>query len=111
MICANHPEKNAVAYCRECGKPMCEECQRPALGSVYCTEHVPVTAPPPLPEQPGAASSQSGSYKASPYSAPASAYTAPAAYTTPASPYTAPEGPVADPSVHPALALILGFFP
>jgi TM2 domain-containing membrane protein YozV len=120
MICANHPEKNAVAYCRECGKPMCEECRRPALGSVYCAEHLPVTAPPlpnevrqppPLPEQPGAASSQAGSYQSSPYSAPASAYTPPSGYTTPASPYSVPEGVVADPSVHPVLALILGFLP
>jgi TM2 domain-containing membrane protein YozV len=95
MNCANHPEINAVAFCRECGKPMCEECQRPALGSVYCAEHLPVTAPPPLPEQPRATS-----YQSSPYSAPASPYTAPIA-----------QGAVVDPSVHPALALILGFFP
>src|SRR4051812_24283311 len=101
MNCANHPEITAVAFCRECGKPMCEECQRPALGSVYCAEHRPVTAapPPPLPEQPGAASS---GYASSPYSASASPYSAPAN-----SPYAAP----ADPSVHPVLALILGIFP
>ena len=71
MNCANHPEKTAVAFCRECGKPMCDECQRPALGSVYCAEHLPFTAappPPPLPEQPRAASS---GYTSSPYSAPA----------------------------------------
>jgi TM2 domain-containing membrane protein YozV len=88
MNCANHSEVPAAAFCRECGKPMCEECQRPALGSVYCAEHLPVTAPPPIP-----------SYAASPY--------------IPPSPYSAPvpEHPVADPSVHPALALILGFAP
>jgi len=102
MNCANHPEKTAVAFCRECGKPMCDECQRPALGSVYCAEHLPFTAappPPPLPEQPRSASS---GYTSSPYSAPASS-----------SPYTAPlaVGTVADPAVHPVLALILGFFP
>jgi hypothetical protein len=112
MNCANHPDKTATAFCRECGKPMCEECQRPALGSVYCAEHLPVTAgppPPPLPEQPRAASS---GYSSSPYTAPAgSPYTAP--YTAPSSPYTAPvaAGAVADPAVHPVLALILGFFP
>jgi len=109
MNCANHPEKTAAAFCRECGKPMCEECQRPALGSVYCAEHLPVAAappPPPLPEQPRAASS---GYTASPYSAPSGA-----PYTTPASPYSTPAGmpgAVTDPSVHPALALILGLFP
>ncbi|NDJ12496.1 MAG: hypothetical protein EBY17_15070, partial [Acidobacteriia bacterium] len=41
MNCANHPEANATAFCRECGQPMCPECQRPALGSVYCQTHVP----------------------------------------------------------------------
>ena len=40
MTCANHPEIEATAFCRECGKPMCAECQRPALGSIYCGEHV-----------------------------------------------------------------------
>lgn len=103
MNCANHPDMNAAAFCRSCGTPMCEECQRPALGSVYCAEHVPaVEGPPPLPEQPAAAR-----YNASPYAAAGSAYTAPA------SPYSAPStgGPIPDASVHPILALILGFFP
>jgi len=87
MNCANHPEVPAVAFCRECGKPMCEECQRPALGSVYCAEHLPAAAPP------------------------SPSYVTPPSYA--ASPYTAPvsDHPGADPSVHPALALILGFAP
>ncbi|MGD1069117.1 MAG: B-box zinc finger protein [Bryobacteraceae bacterium] len=84
MNCANHPEVPAAAFCRECGKPMCQECQRPALGSVYCAEHQPAAAPPP----------------------PIPNYAA-------QSPYTAPvfDHPPADPSVHPVLALILGFAP
>jgi TM2 domain-containing membrane protein YozV len=86
MNCANHPEVAASAFCRECGKPMCPECQRPALGSVYCEEHLRVAAAPPPPPGP--------------------------AYVPPASPYTAPM-PTAlpDTGVHPALALILGFIP
>jgi len=93
MNCANHPEIAASAFCRECGKPMCAECQRPALGSIFCAEHLPVAArppvppPPPMPEPPRAS------------------------YTPPASPYTAPRVRVADPSVHPGLALWLGFAP
>jgi hypothetical protein len=63
---------------------MCEVCQRPALGSVYCAEHLPVTAAPPRTPPP-----------------PPSLQ----------SPYTAPGPPVADPGVHPALALLLGFAP
>jgi TM2 domain-containing membrane protein YozV len=88
MNCANHPETAATAFCRECGKPMCQECQRPALGSIYCQEHLPVYS---APREPPSGSS----YNA----APASPYNAPHLATAP------------DPSVHPALALILGFVP
>jgi hypothetical protein len=102
MNCAQHIETPATAFCRECGKPMCSECQRPALGSVYCDTHLPVTPPatPPASDYPPAA----------PYN--------PAAYATPpASPYTAPAGSpytaqaVPDDSVHPAVALLLGLIP
>lgn len=44
MNCANHPEVAAVAFCRSCGKPLCEACQRPAQGTVYCDEHAPAAA-------------------------------------------------------------------
>jgi len=50
MNCQNHPETPATAYCRSCGKPVCEVCRRDAFGTVYCAEHVPAPAPeaPPL---------------------------------------------------------------
>jgi hypothetical protein len=91
MNCANHPDISAVAFCRECGKPMCQECQRAALGSIYCEEHLPAAAMPPraAPEPPRPPSG----YTASPYSIPIA------------------NAPVADPGVHPVLALILGFLP
>jgi hypothetical protein len=41
MNCQNHPEVAATAYCRACGKPVCDECRRDAQGTVYCAEHVP----------------------------------------------------------------------
>jgi len=44
MNCYIHSEKEAVAFCRICGKAMCDECQRPSQGTVYCEEHAPVTA-------------------------------------------------------------------
>lgn len=44
--CAEHPEVPATAFCRECGRPMCMDCQRPALGSVYCAKHSPKTVRP-----------------------------------------------------------------
>jgi TM2 domain-containing membrane protein YozV len=105
MNCANHPETTAVAFCRECGKPMCQECQRPALGSIYCAEHLPAAAgaaphPPPRPAP------EPGRYAGSSYSA-ADATTAPIA-----SPYTAPAPPPGSQShSHPGLALMLGFIP
>jgi len=83
MTCANHPDAPAIAYCRECGKPMCLECRHLSVGSIYCAEHAP--APPPPPPEPAAAS---------PYTAP---------YTPPHAQY--------DPGSHPALALFLGFIP
>ena len=59
MNCANHPETQAAAYCRTCGKALCQECQRLAEGTVFCAEHAPApqasppppgwTAPPPAP--------------------------------------------------------------
>ena len=57
MNCQNHPEVPATAYCRSCGKPVCEECRRDAFGTVFCAEHVPApagTAAPPPPPGPGA---------------------------------------------------------
>ncbi len=51
MNCQNHPEVPATAYCRSCGKPVCDECRRDALGTVYCAEHVPIAAAPPPPPQ------------------------------------------------------------
>jgi hypothetical protein len=47
MNCQNHPETPATAYCRNCGKPVCDACRRDACGTVYCAEHLP--APPPAP--------------------------------------------------------------
>jgi len=45
MNCQNHPEVPATAYCRSCGKPVCDECRRDAWGTVYCAEHAPAPAP------------------------------------------------------------------
>jgi len=53
MNCQNHPEIPATAYCRTCGKPVCEQCRRDAHGTVFCAEHLPApagaAAPPPAP--------------------------------------------------------------
>jgi TM2 domain-containing membrane protein YozV len=91
MNCANHPEVTATAFCRECGKPMCPECQQPALGSVYCAEHLPVQAAPPPPPPPPRV--ETAAFAGSPYTAPL------------------PTTHVVDPGSHPLLALLLGFIP
>ena len=93
MNCQNHPEAPAVAYCRSCGKPVCEACRRDAYGTVFCEEHAP--AP-----QPQAAAG---------FGAPASA-----------PPFSGPMGPGVPPmpgpgyvysDVSPGLALFLGLIP
>lgn len=97
MNCLNHPEAPAVAYCRECGKALCEGCRREADGTVYCEEHAPAAAwaaPPPPPAPPPL---------------PALPYTVPEAtpYTT-----TQPGRPaVSDGGASPGLAFLLGFIP
>lgn len=45
MNCMIHPEVPAVAYCRTCGKAVCQACQRTAQGYVFCADHVPADAP------------------------------------------------------------------
>ena len=52
MNCQNHSEIPATAYCRACGKPICDQCRRDAYGTVFCAEHAP--APAATPEAPGA---------------------------------------------------------
>jgi hypothetical protein len=84
MNCQNHPDLPATAYCRSCGKPVCDECRRDAYGTVYCAEHVPApaagpAAPPPQAPAPG--------------------------------PMMPPPSPYAYPDVSPGLAFFLGWIP
>ena len=44
MNCINHPDLPAVAYCRACGKALCEGCRHSADGTIYCEEHAPAPA-------------------------------------------------------------------
>ncbi len=62
MNCYKHPEVQAVAFCRTCGKPLCQTCQRPVEGTIVCEEHAPpqVTPPPAPAPQPIAASASPG---------------------------------------------------
>ena len=38
MNCAVHNQVPAVAYCRTCGKPVCEQCKRDVRGVIYCED-------------------------------------------------------------------------
>jgi len=81
MNCANHPDIAAAAFCRSCGKPLCETCKRPAQGTIYCEEHVP-----------------------------APSVSAPAVVAAPSMPAHAGQGP-GDLSASPGLAFTLGLIP
>ena len=99
MNCTNHPDVPAIAFCRSCGKALCETCRRPAEGTVYCEEHVPVAAgaaPPYV-----SASQES----AAPHAEAQSPYTAPSPYTA------APPAQSAISGGSPGLAFMLGFIP
>lgn len=90
MNCANHAEIQAVAYCRSCGKPLCEACKRVWQDAVYCEEHS--TAP----QAPGTAG-PGPNPEYSPYTAP---------YPPPPSPRV-----YADASASPGLGFLLGLIP
>lgn len=36
MKCANHPLNDSVAYCSQCGRPICETCRHEVKGTSYC---------------------------------------------------------------------------
>jgi len=38
MNCTVHPESAATAYCRTCGKPLCDACKRTVKGVIYCED-------------------------------------------------------------------------
>jgi hypothetical protein len=100
-MCANHAEKAAVAYCRSCGKPLCELCRVEEYGAVYCAEHAPAAQ--------AAQSAQGAQSTASGFTAPPPPIPQPG-YVPPSSPYSAsPYTAVSGPS--PAAAVVLGMIP
>ncbi len=55
MNCFKHPELAAVAFCRTCGRPLCQSCQRAVEGTIVCEDHAPqqiVAQPAPPPAHP-----------------------------------------------------------
>ncbi|MGA2419824.1 MAG: B-box zinc finger protein [Candidatus Acidiferrum sp.] len=43
MKCAVHTDLDAVAYCRNCGKPLCSTCARPVRDVIYCEDCLAAT--------------------------------------------------------------------
>lgn len=112
MNCINHPDTASVAYCRTCGKALCEACQRTAQGTVYCAEHLPSSASTPGVPPPVSPLSTTPTPPASPLPPLGSQ----SAWTSPSgpSPYAAPSAtPYAsgDAGVSPGLAFVLGLIP
>jgi TM2 domain-containing membrane protein YozV len=57
MNCAVHTDTAAVAYCRTCGKAMCNACRRDVRGVIYCEDCIASRlheAAPPVPPPPTA---------------------------------------------------------
>ena len=87
MKCAVHTEVDAIGYCRNCGKPLCAQCERDVRGALYCEDCLAAKVF-------GAPSTQT---------TPVTASFAPGA--------VAPANALGSHSTKPGLALVLGFIP
>lgn len=87
MKCAVHTDIEAIGFCRNCGKPLCQQCAREVRGALYCEQCLANIMTPP-PQGPAA-------QFVPPAAAPAYTYTVP----------VVPEGP------NPGTACALGFIP
>ncbi len=102
MNCQNHPDIPATAYCRTCGKAVCDRCRRDAYGTVFCADHAPAPAPPPEPES-------VPPFRGGP--APAAGYAAFGRSASQAAASQAAPQSAVHSDVSPGLALALGFIP
>ena len=89
MNCAQHTDTAAVAYCRTCGKALCESCKRDVQGTIFCDPCLAARVH-------GGANSSFGA--------------APGGYGTAGGGYTPPPAGVPE-NASPGLALFLGFIP
>ncbi|MFY9908996.1 MAG: DUF5668 domain-containing protein [Candidatus Sulfotelmatobacter sp.] len=106
MNCATHPDIAAVAFCRTCGKPLCNNCTRDVRGVVYCEPCLAARLEATTPPAPGYAPPSAG------YTPPGSGFVPPAqaAYLPVGTPVP-PARPTSS-GPNPAVAGILaGFFP
>jgi hypothetical protein len=96
MNCANHSDQAAVAFCRTCGKPLCNQCTRDVRGVIYCEACLAARMETPAPP---------------PASGPVAGF-APVQQAPYTAPYAAAPPPQPTSGPNPAVAGILaGFFP
>jgi hypothetical protein len=108
MNCQNHPEVPATAYCRSCGKALCDQCRRDSMGTVFCAEHAPASAGAPSgPAAPASAPTAGAGAAAPPPPGPWS--TPPGSPSGPSAPYVMAPVPYSD--ISPGLAFFLGWIP
>ena len=89
MNCANHPDRERIAFCQNCGKPLCQECTRTVGSAVFC--------------EPCLIAKLSGAANPNPAAGPAVGVNYPLDGTIP------PPPPPDEPN--PGLAALLGFIP
>jgi B-box zinc finger len=98
MNCATHGDSAAVAFCRTCGKPLCQNCTRDVRGVIYCEACL--------------ASRMEGTAPAGAYVPPAQTAYAPVQTVYPPGTGAAVPRPPVNSGPNPAVAGILaGFFP
>jgi hypothetical protein len=76
MKCAVHTDVDAVAYCRNCGKPLCSACARPIRDVIYCEDCLAATLGLPTTPPPAAAAPVAGAESAGFVAAPENPYVA-----------------------------------
>jgi len=104
MNCATHPDIAAVAFCRTCGKALCNNCTRDVRGVIYCEPCLAARLEGAVPPAPGMAP------PGQPYAPPASQFAAQAQPVYP--PMGTPPPALRGGGPNPAVAGILaGFFP
>ncbi len=102
MNCAKHNEVQATAFCRDCGKALCDACQTKSLGTVFCEEHRPMETIA-RPNDPIYGRPEYSPYTAAPMAPPPQ-------QMLPPMPTQRPSTPPAS-GVSPGLAFILGWIP
>lgn len=99
MNCATHTDQAAVAFCRTCGTPLCNQCTHDVRGVIYCEACLAARMEGSVPPPPG-------------YVPPSSAYVPPAGGSSFIPPTVPGMRPPLNTGPNPAVAGILaGFFP